>query len=99
VNPAYNVLPPDAVVNDPWLNDTDDWYIWGDIQDRPAFIIAYLRNNREPFIGLKDQGVRDAMGAGTDPYSWWFDHIEYKIRHILGVAAGEPFAVMRLRPT
>jgi hypothetical protein len=98
-NPAYNVLPPDAVTDDPWLNDTDDWYIFGDIQERPAFLIAYLRNNREPFIGLKDPGVRDAMGAGTDPYSWWFDHIEYKIRHILGLAAGEPFAVMRMRPT
>jgi hypothetical protein len=98
-NPAYNVLPPDAVVNDVWLNDTDNWYIFGNIQDRPAFIIAYLRNNREPFIGLKDQGVRDAMGAGTDPYSWWFDHIEYKIRHILGVAAYEPFAVMQMQPT
>jgi hypothetical protein len=39
------------------------------------------------------------MGAGTDPYSWWFDHIEYKIRHILGVAAYEPFAVMQMQPT
>lgn len=97
-NPAYNVLPPDAVVNDPWLNDPDDWWVFGNAADRPAFVMAYLRNNREPFIGIKDQGVRSAMGAGTDPYSWWFDSIDYKIRHILGVALGEPFAVFRNRP-
>lgn len=97
-NPAYNVLPPDAVIDDPWLNDPDDWYVFANAQDRPAFVVAYLRNNREPFIGIKDQGVRDAMGAGTDPYSWWFDTIDYKIRHIFGAAAGEPFAVFRNRP-
>lgn len=97
-NPAYNVLPPDAVVDDQWLNDPNDWYVFGNAQDRAAFFIAFLRGNREPFIGLKDPGVRDAMGAGTDPYSWWFDHIMYKIRHIFGVAAGEPLAVLRARP-
>lgn len=98
-NPAFNVLPPDAAVNDPWLNDADDWYVFGDAADRPPFIIAFLRNNREPFIGLKDQGVRSVLGAGQDPYSWWFDFIEYKIRHIFGVAAGEPMAAFRNRPT
>jgi len=98
LNPAYNVLPPDAVMEDPWLNDPDDWWIFGDAADRPAFFIAYLRGQRTPFLGLKDQGVRDAMGAGSDPYSFWFDTIDYKIRHIFGVAAGEPLAVMRLRP-
>jgi hypothetical protein len=97
-NPAYNALPPDAVANDVWLNDPNDWYVFGDIQDRPAFIIAFLRGMREPFIGLKDPGVRDAMGAGSDPYSWWFDHIDYKIRHFFGVSAGEPLAVLRARP-
>lgn len=98
VNPAYNVLPPDAVIDEPWLNDPDDWYVFANVQDRPAFLVAYLRNNTEPFIGIKDQGVRDAMGAGTDPYSWFFDLIEYKARHIFGTAAGEPFAVFRNRP-
>lgn len=98
LNPAYNVLPPDAVVDEPWFNDPNDWYVLGDAEDRAPFIMAFLRNRREPFIGLKDPGVRDAMGAGTDPYSWWFDHISYKIRHFFGTAAGEPLAAFRLRP-
>lgn len=97
-NPAFNVLPPDAVIDEPWLNDPNDWYLLGDAEDRPPFVIAFLRNRREPFIGLKDQGARDAMGAGSDPYSWWFDEIEYKIRHFFGVAPGEPLAAIRFRP-
>lgn len=97
-NPAYNVLPPDAVVDDPWLNDPNDYYLLGNAEDRPPFVAAYLRNRREPFIGIKDQGARDAMGAGSDPYSWWFDSVDYKVRHFFGVAPGEPLAAVRFRP-
>jgi hypothetical protein len=97
-NPAYNVLPPDAVVDEPWFNDPNDYYIMGDAEDRPAFVIAFLRGKQEPFIGLKDPGVRDVMGSGSDPNSWFFDHIDYKIRHFFGVAPGEPKAAMRMRP-
>jgi hypothetical protein len=99
LNPAYNVLPPDAVIDEPWLNDPKDWYVLGDAESRAPFVIAFLRGRREPFIGLKDQGVRDAMGAGSDPYSWWFDSIDYKIRHFFGVATGEPLAAFRARPS
>lgn len=98
VNPAYNVLPPDAVIDEPWFNAPNTWYVLGDAQDRAGFIMAFLRNMQEPFIGLKDQGVRDAMGAGSDPYSWWFDHIDYKIRHFFGVAVNEPLALFRAVP-
>jgi hypothetical protein len=97
-NPAYNVLPPDAVVDEPWFNDPNDYYILGNAQDRAPFVIAFLRGRQEPFIGLKDPGVRDVMGAGSDPNSWFFDHIDYKIRHFFGVAPGEPKAAMRMRP-
>lgn len=99
INPAYNVLPPDAVIDEPWLNDPNDYYVFGNAADRPPFVIAFLRGRRDPFIGLKDQGVRDAMGAGSDPYSWWFDSIDYKIRHFFGVATGEPLAAVRARPS
>jgi hypothetical protein len=98
-NPAYNVLPPDAVVTDPWLNDPNDWWVFGDAQDRPAFFIAYLRNMREPFIGIKDETVRSAMGAGRDPYNFNIDIIEFKIRHVFGLGVGEPLAVYRNRPS
>lgn len=98
---AYDggILPPDAVIQEPWLNDPDDYYILADAEDRPAFIAAFLRNRQEPFIGLEDPRVRDALGNGTDPYSMEFDHIRFKIRHIFGTAVGEPMAVYRARPS
>lgn len=98
---SYNndFLPSDAVMTEPWLNDPDDYYIFGNVQDRPAFIMSFLRGQQEPFIGLKDPGVRNAMGAGTDPYSWDFDSIDFKVRDIFGTSVGEPFAAIRARPT
>lgn len=98
---AYDggILPGDAVIQEPWLNDPDDYYILADAEDRPAFIAAFLRNRQEPFIGLEDPRVRDALGNGTDPYSMEFDHIRFKVRHIFGTAVGEPMAVYRARPS
>jgi len=98
---AYNggILPPDSVVQEPWFNDANDWYILGDAADRPAFIAAFLRGRQEPFIGLKDPGVRNAMGAGSDPYSWEFDQIDYKVRDIFGTGMGEPLAAMKMIPS
>lgn len=98
VNPAYGALPENAATVEPWLNDPDDYIILANADDRAPFVVASLRGQQEPFIGLKDQGARDAMGAGSDPYSWWFDHIDYKARHFFGVAPGEPLAALRGRP-
>lgn len=97
-NPAYNVLPADAIVDEPWLNAPNDWTILGDADDRAAFNVAFLRNRREPFIGVRDPQVSSAFGAGKDPYSFWFDSIDYKIRHFFGVSAGEPLAALRMQP-
>jgi hypothetical protein len=96
---SYGIMPADAVVDEPWLNDADDYYILGNAQDRPAFIMSFLRGQQEPFIGLKDPGVRAALGTGSDPYSWEFDSIDYKVRDVFGTSAGEPVAAIRARPS
>jgi hypothetical protein len=96
--PELNLLPADAIIEEPWLNDPEDWYILADAEDRAAFVVAFLRNRQEPFIGLEDPRVRDALGGGTDPYSMEFDHIRFKARHIFGAAVGEPFAVLKMSP-
>lgn len=94
------ILPSDAVSQEPWLNDADDWYVLGNAgPDRAAIIMAFLRGRQEPFIGLKDPMVRDAMGAGKDPYSFETDGIDFKVRDIFGTAIGEPLAIVRARPT
>jgi hypothetical protein len=90
---------PGTIIQEPWFNDADDWLVLGDVDDRPAFLVAFLRNQTEPFIGIKDEGVRSAMGGGRDPYTFDFDEIPFKVRHVFGAALGEPMAVYRARPS
>lgn len=93
------IINPDNVIDEPWLNDPNDYYILGNAADRPAFIMSFLRGRQVPFIGIKDPGVRDAMGAGSDPYEWEFDSVDFKVRDVFGTSAGEPVAAVRARPT
>jgi hypothetical protein len=97
-NPLLNALPADATIEDPWLNDPNDWYLLADADDRPPFVAAFLRNQRDPAIFLKDDGMRGVGGGGSDPYLMNVDEIPFKIRHVFGVAAGEPQAAIRARP-
>lgn len=97
-NPLQNVLPPDAAIEDPWLNDANDWYVLADAADRPPFVAAFLRNRRDPYIFMQDSGMRGLGGGMADPYTMDFDELPYKIRHVFGVAAGEPQAAIRLQP-
>ncbi|MGH2939453.1 MAG: hypothetical protein ACRDPE_15200 [Solirubrobacterales bacterium] len=100
-NPLANAIPADATIEDPYLNDPNDWYLLADADARPAFVAAFLRNQRVPYIFQKNDGV-SAVGAGAggdDPYMFNIDEIPFKIRHIWGVSAGEPFAAIRARPS
>lgn len=97
-NPLANVLPADATIEDPWLNDPNDWYLLANADDRAPFVAAFLRNRRDPYIFQKDSGMRGVGGGGTDPYEMEVDEIPFKIRHVFGVAMGEPQAVIRARP-
>lgn len=97
---AYDggIMPADSVIQEAWLNDPNDYYILGDAEDRPAFIMSFLRGRQEPFIGLRDPGVRAAIGNGPDPYDMNFDTVDFKVRDIFGTSAGEPLAALRARP-
>lgn len=71
-----------TVVVEPYLTDATNWYLAVDpTNPRTAFMRAILLNGeRNPFIGLRDPGVRAVMG-GDDPYSFDFDEVEHKVRH------------------
>lgn len=97
-NAVANVLPPDAVIQESWLNDPNDYYLLADADDRPPFVAAFLRGQRMPQMFLQDSGMRGVGGGNSDPYSMDFDEIPYKLRHFSGVAAGEPLAATRLQP-
>lgn len=97
-NPLSGQIPGDAVIQDVWLNDPDDYYLLADAQNRPPFVAAFLRGRRDPYIFLNDPGMKGVGGGGSDPYTMDYDEIPYKIRHVFGVAAGEPKAAIRVQP-
>ena len=63
----------------------------------PGFACGFWNGKEEPFIGLKDPGVRASLGGGTDPYDFDFDAVDFKIRHDLGVGNVDPRGVARGR--
>jgi hypothetical protein len=95
-NSAQGILPDDPVVVENYLRDPTDWILLADV-GRPAFIIAFLRDQREPAIFLQDTGMRSVGGGTRDPYTLDFDEIPMKIRHVFGVALGDPRAARRAR--
>lgn len=76
-------------VEEPYLTDATNWYLAVDPTGPKGFLGAVtLNGNTQPFLGLRDPGVRGVLG-GDDPYSFDFDEVEYKIRHDFEFAAVE----------
>lgn len=97
LNPlAGDELLPGTVIVEPYLQDPNDWILFADVS-RPAFVIAFLRNQREPFIGMKRAEIESVGGGADDPYTLDFDGMPFKIRHVFGVALGDPRAAIRNR--
>lgn len=95
LNPMAGMLPANAVVRDPFWSDANDWYLLADPSDVPAFAVGFLDGKKEPFVGLKDPGVKNALGAGVDPYDFEFDTIDFKVRLDTGVGPVDPQAAYR----
>lgn len=95
INPLAGVLPADGVIRDPWFPDANDWYLFANPSDVPAFAVAFLNGQSEPQVMLKDPMVRMALGSGTDPYSWEFDAVDFKVRFDFGVAPIDPRGTYR----
>lgn len=94
-NPVAGILPADGVIREPWMSDSNDWYLLANPSEIPAFALAFLNGKREPFIGLKNPEVRNAMGPGVDPYTFELDSVDFKVRHDFGVAAFDPRGAYR----
>jgi len=93
INPLAGVLAGDAIIRDNYLSDANDWYLFADPADVPAFAVGYLNGQAKPFVGLKDPAVRNALGAGMDPYTFELDSIDFKVRQAGAVLRGGPGAV------
>jgi hypothetical protein len=95
INPLDGILPNDGVVKERFMSDPNDWYLFANPSQVPAFAIGFLNAQETPFVGLKEPAVRSAMGAGVDPYTFEFDSIDFKVRHFFGVAAVDPRGAFR----
>lgn len=97
-NALSDLIPEDAVVVEPWLNVPGDYYVLANAQDRPAFLAAFLRNKRDPYIFLQDSGMKTLGGGSSDPYSMDYDEVPFKVRHVFGGAVGEPLGAVKAQP-
>lgn len=94
-NPLQGILPADAIVRDPFWSDSNNWYLFADPNTVPGFAVGFLDGREEPFIGLKDPQVRNALGPGVDPYTYELDSVDFKIRLDFGAAPVDPRGVYR----
>jgi hypothetical protein len=96
INPLAGMLPEGGVIRDPYWSDANNWYLFADPGVNPAFIMAFLQGERDPFVGLKNPEVRGALpGVGEDPYTYELDTIDFKVRHDFGAAVADPRAAYR----
>lgn len=95
VNPLSDILPNDGIVKERFFTDNNDWYLFANPNDVPAFAIGFLNGNETPFVGLKEPYVRNAMGPGVDPYTFEWDSIDFKVRHFFGCAPVDPRGAYR----
>lgn len=89
-NVVAGVLPADGVIRDPWFPDANDWYLFANPSDVPAWAVGFLNNQSEPQVMLKDPMVRMALGGGQDPYTYELDSVDFKVRFDFGVAPVDP---------
>lgn len=95
LNPLQGILPGNSIVREAFFSDANDWYLFADPNDVPAFSLGFLNGQEQPFVGLKDPAVRNALGPGMDPYSFELDSVDFKVRHDFGVAAVDPRGAYR----
>lgn len=97
-NPLQGILPGDAVVRDPYWSDNNNWYLFADPEDVPAFAAGFLNGREEPQVFLKNPEAKAQTGGGSDPYTWEWDSVDFKVRQDLGGAPVDPRGTYRGTP-
>lgn len=69
------------LIEEPFFTDANNYYLASDLKG-PLGPFAHITLNgiTTPFIGLQNPQVRGILG-GSDPYSFEFDELSYKLRH------------------
>jgi hypothetical protein len=89
-NALQGVLEP---VVDPFLTDTNDWFLVADPAELPGIEIAFLRGYRDaPAILRKKTDSTEELDFDTDSYV-------YKVRHVFGGARVNAKALLKVSVT
>jgi hypothetical protein len=75
-----------TLVMDPFLTDTNAWYILADPDDTPVVATAFLNGKQTPDL-LVERPVMYNVAGGDDPYEFEYDVMRYKVRYDYGGAA------------
>lgn len=95
-NPLKTVLGNASVVYDPYLSDTNDWYLFADPAKVPAFAVGFLNGQEKPQVFLKNPEYRNLLGGGgQEPYTFELQAIDWLVRTDFGVAAVDPRGIFR----
>lgn len=95
-NPIAKALPNDAVVYDPYLSDSNNWYLFADPSRVPAFAVGFLNGQSQPQVFLKNPEVRSVLGGGgQDPYTFELRSIDWLVQFDFGVAPVDPRGTFR----
>ncbi len=84
VNTLSNALD---IVIDPFLTQTNDYYIFADANDVPVVMVGFLNGKQTPDLLIERPTMTNVAG-GDDRYEYEFDVLKYKVRHDYGGTLG-----------
>lgn len=76
---------------EPYFADANNWYLFADpSRGRAAMAAGFLNGETRPSVYLQDPSIRLLMGGlQNNPYSFEFDEIHWKVRHVWAVRMWE----------
>lgn len=84
VNTLNNMLD---IVVDPFLSQSNDYYIFADANDVPVVMLGFLNGKQTPDLLIERPTMTNVAG-GDDRYEYEFDVLKYKVRHDYGGTLG-----------
>lgn len=72
-NPMYGFFKPEALIDNPFMTDANDWMMFADPNEVEILELAFLNGQQEPEMFVADQPTQGQMFVA--------DRVQYKIRH------------------
>ncbi len=88
---TYNVIGTLTPLEDPLIDTvlgTSWWAVLADPQDCPVIELGFLNGKEDPDLLVMQPTMASLSGGQSDPYSYEFDELIYKVRHDYGMQLG-----------